>query len=46
MNEQKIKGLTTELQCQTYFTQKGYNVSVPLGEDCRYDRIYRCYQSL
>ena len=26
MNEQKIKGLTTELQCQTYFTQKGYNV--------------------
>ena len=39
MNEQKIKGLTTELQCQTYFTQKGYNVSVPLGEDCRYDLI-------
>ena len=39
MNETKIKGLLTELQCQAYFTQKGYNVSVPLGEDCRYDMI-------
>lgn len=39
MNEVKIKGLTTELQCQLYFTQLGYNVSVPLGEDCRYDMI-------
>lgn len=39
MNETKIKGLVTELQCQTYFTSKGYNVSIPLGEDCRYDMI-------
>jgi hypothetical protein len=39
MNETKIKGLTTELQCQLFFTQLGYNVSVPLGEDCRYDMI-------
>ena len=39
MNEQKIKGLTTELQCQTYFTQKGYNVSVSLREYFRYDLI-------
>lgn len=39
MNETKIKGLVTELQCQTYFTQQGYNVLVPLGEDCRYDMI-------
>ena len=39
MNETKIKGLTTELACQLYFTQLGYNVSVPLGEDCRYDMI-------
>lgn len=31
--------MLTELQCQTYFTQLGYNVSVPLGEDCRYDMI-------
>lgn len=39
MNETKIKGLTTELQCQLFFTQLGYNVSIPLGEDCRYDMI-------
>lgn len=39
MNETKQKGLITELQCQTYLTQLGYNVSIPLGEDCRYDMI-------
>lgn len=39
MNDTKIKGLVTELQCQLYFTKMGYNVSVPLGEDCRYDFI-------
>ena len=39
MNETKRKGLTTELQCQLYFTELGYNVSVPLGEDCKYDMI-------
>lgn len=39
MNEMKIKGLTTELQCQCFFTSLGYNVSIPLGEDCRYDMI-------
>lgn len=39
MNDTKIKGLVTELQCQLYFTKIGYNVSVPLGEDCRYDFI-------
>lgn len=39
MNETKIKGLVNELQCQTYFTALGYNVSIPLGEDCRYDYI-------
>ena len=39
MNNTKIKGLVTELQCQTYFTNLGYNVSIPLGEDCRYDMI-------
>ena len=39
MNENKIKGLVTELQCQTYLTSLGYNVFVPLGEDCRYDLI-------
>lgn len=39
MNDTKVKGLLTELQCQTYLTSLGYNVSVPLGEDCRYDFI-------
>lgn len=39
MNETKVKGLTTELQCQLFFTQLGYNVSIPLGEDCKYDLI-------
>lgn len=39
MNETKIKGLTTELQCQLFFTSLGYNVSIPLGEDCKYDLI-------
>ena len=39
MNDTKKKGLVTELQCQTYFTNLGYNVSIPLGEDCRYDMI-------
>ena len=39
LKETKIKGLTTELQCQLFFTQMGYNISVPLGEDCRYDFI-------
>ena len=35
----KAKGLSTELLCQAYLTSLGYNVSVPLGEDCRYDII-------
>lgn len=39
MNEVKRKGLSTELQCQLFFTQLGYNVCIPLGEDCRYDMI-------
>lgn len=39
MNETQIKGLTTELQCQLYFTQLGYNVLIPISQDCRYDMI-------
>lgn len=39
MNESKAKGLATELQCQCFFTSLGYNISVPLGEDCKYDFI-------
>ena len=39
MSTRKIKGLETELLCQAYLTSLGYNVSVPIGEDCRYDII-------
>ena len=39
MVETKIKGLTTELLCQAYLTSLGYNISIPIGEDCRYDMI-------
>ena len=39
LNETQLKGLTTELQCQLYFTQLGYNVSIPIAQDCRYDMI-------
>lgn len=39
MNYTKKTGLTTELQCQLYFTELGYNVSIPLCEDCKYDMI-------
>lgn len=39
MVETKIKGLTTELLCQVYLTSLGYNISIPIGEDCRYDMI-------
>lgn len=39
LNETQRKGLTTELYCQLFFTQLGYNVSVPIAQDCRYDMI-------
>ena len=39
LHDTTIKGLTTELQCQLSFTKLGYNVSVPLSSDCRYDFI-------
>lgn len=39
MTDRKIKGLMNELSCQCYLTSLGYNVSVPLGEDCKYDMI-------
>ena len=31
--------MTTELECQLYFTKLGYNVLTPICEDCRYDMI-------
>ena len=39
MNDTKRKGNLTEIECMTAFLELGYNVSVPFGEDCRYDFI-------
>ena len=35
----KQKGNITELQCATAFIQAGFKVSIPYGEDCKYDMI-------
>ena len=39
MLETKQKGILTELQCLTVFNQYGFNVSIPYGENSRYDFI-------
>jgi len=39
MLETKQKGIVTELQCITAFNQLGYHVSIPYGENSRYDFI-------
>lgn len=39
MLESKQKGIITELQCLTIFSKYGFNVSVPYGENSRYDFI-------
>lgn len=39
MNKTKQIGLITELSCQLYLSQLGYNICTPLCEDCRYDMI-------
>lgn len=39
MLDTKQKGNLTELECMTYFTELGYLVSIPFGEDSRYDFI-------
>ena len=39
MLQSKQTGLITELQCMTYLYQLGYQVSVPYGENQRYDLI-------
>ena len=39
MLESKQKGIITELQCITAFNQLGYHVSIPYGENSRYDFI-------
>lgn len=35
----KQKGNITELECLLAFVKKGYKVSIPYGEDCRYDLV-------
>ena len=39
MLESKQKGIITELQCITKFNELGYHISIPYGENCRYDFI-------
>lgn len=39
MIESKRKGNLTELQCLSAFVELGANVSIPFGEDSRYDFI-------
>ncbi len=39
MIESKQKGIITELQCITCFNQLGYKISIPYGENSRYDFI-------
>ena len=39
MLESKQKGILTELQCITAFNQLGYHISIPYGENSRYDFI-------
>ena len=36
-NEKQIKGITTELICMQKFIELGYIVSVPYGNNSRYD---------
>ena len=35
----KQKGNITEIQCLLAFISQGYKVSIPYGEDCRYDLV-------
>ena len=39
MLESKQKGIVTELQCITAFNELGYHISIPYGENSRYDFI-------
>ena len=39
MNITQQKGLETELECQLRFIKMGYLVSVPIGQDSRYDMV-------
>lgn len=39
MNNPKHKGNITELECLTYLFKLGYDVSIPYGDNSRYDLI-------
>ena len=39
MNNTKKRGNLTDLQCMTAFMELGYQVSIPFGEDSRYDFV-------
>ena len=39
MLESKQKGIITELECITAFNKLGYQISIPYGENSRYDFI-------
>ena len=39
MNNPKHKGNITELECLLYLFKMGYDVSIPYGDNCRYDFI-------
>ena len=39
MIDTKIKGNLTEMECMTAFMELGFEVSIPFGEDSRYDFI-------
>lgn len=39
LNETQQKGLVTELKCQLFFIENGYNIYLPVSEDSRYDLI-------
>ena len=48
LNEKQIYGITTELIVATKFIEKGYIVSIPYGNNSRYDMIVdtnkHCYR--
>lgn len=39
MIDTKIKGNLTEMECMAAFMELGYQISIPFGEDSRYDFI-------
>jgi hypothetical protein len=39
MIDTKIKGNITEMECMLAFMQLGFEISIPFGEDSRYDFI-------